>query len=148
MSQANETQTPAPSVQDKRKPAPGVLPKNAHTWVVMGLTTVFMLMLWVSGPAKGAKSSQKPDAAKPETVAGLSPAEIGARFEQERREQQMPSTPAQRLLNRQSGPGDSAPTAGDQGAAAPVDQDPIKQDIRRREYTSRFAWLSAIALPK
>ena len=88
MSQANETQPTVPNVQDKRKPAPGVLPKNAQTWVVMGLTTVIMLMLWVSGPAKGAKSSQKPDAARPETVTGLSPAEIGARLEQERREQQ------------------------------------------------------------
>ena len=94
MSQANENQTTAPNVQDKRKPAPGVLPKNAQTWVVMGLTTVIMLMLWVSGPAKGAKSSQKSDAAKAETVAGLSPAEIGARLEQERREQQTPSMPA------------------------------------------------------
>src|SRR6266852_5899380 len=138
MSQANETQNTAPNVQDKRKPAPGVLPKNAQTWVVMGLTTVIMLMLWVSGPAKGAKSSQKPDAAKAETVAGLIPAEIGARLEQERREQQMPFTPAQRLLNRQSGPGDSAPATGNQ-AATPVDQDPIRQDIRKREYTSRFA---------
>src|ERR1700693_646851 len=138
MSQANETQTTVPNVQDKRKPAPGVLPKNAQTWVVIGLTTVIMLMLWVSGPTKGAKSSQKPDAARAETVAGLSPAEIGARLEQERREQQMPSTPAKRLMNGQAGPGDSAPTAGGQGAAAPVDQDPIKQDIRRREYTSRF----------
>ena len=144
MSQANETQTTVPNVQDKRKPAPGVLPKNAQTWVVMGLTTVIMLMLWVSGPAKGAKSSQKPDGAKAETVAGLSPAEIGARLEQERREQQMPSTPGQHLLNGQSGPVDSAPPAGGQGAATQVDQDPIRQDIRRREYTSRFA--SSVAL--
>jgi type IV secretion system protein VirB10 len=144
MSQANETQTTAPNVQDKRKPAPGVLPKNAQTWVVMGLTAVIMLMLWVSGPAKGAKSSQKPDAGKAETVVGLSPAEIGARLEQERREQQMPSTPAQRLLNRQSGSGDFAPPAGSQEAGTPTEQDPIKQDIRRREYTSRFA--SSVAL--
>jgi type IV secretory pathway VirB10-like protein len=139
MSQANETQNAAPNVQDKRKPAPGVLPKNAQTWVVMGLTAVIMLMLWVSGPAKGAKSAQKPDAAKTDTVVGLSPAEIGARLEQERREQQMPSTPAQRLLNRQSGRGDFAGSTGNQEAATPGDQDPIRQDIRKREYTSRFA---------
>ncbi len=144
MSQANETQTTAPNVQDKRKPAPGVLPKNAQTWVVMGLTAVIMLMLWVSGPAKGAKSSQKPDATKADTVVGLSPAEIGARLEQERREQQMPSTPAQRFLNRQPGPGDLTPAAGGQEAATTTEQDPIKQDIRRREYTSRFA--SSVAL--
>jgi len=84
MSQPNENQNTAPNVdiKDKRKPAPGVLPKNAQTWVVIGLTTVIMLMLWVSGPAKGAKSSQKTDAPKTETVAGLSPAEISARLEQ------------------------------------------------------------------
>jgi len=98
MSQANETQNTAPNVQDKRKPAPGVLPKNAQTWVVMGLTAVIMLMLWVSGPAKGAKSSQKPDAAKTDTVAGLSPAEIGARLEQERRDSKCPLRPHNAFL--------------------------------------------------
>ncbi len=53
MSQTSETQNTAPNLQDKRKPAPGVLPKNAQTWVVIGLTTVIMLMLWISGPRPG-----------------------------------------------------------------------------------------------
>src|SRR5436853_1014606 len=135
MSQANETQTTAPNVQDKRKPAPGVLPKNAQTWVVIGLTTVIMLMLWVSGPAKGAKSSQKTDAPKTETVAGLSPAEISARLEQQRREQQTPFTPPQRPLNQQSGSRELASPDDSQQTAMPVEEDPIKQDMRRREYT-------------
>ena len=139
MSQPNENQNTVPNVQDKRKPAPGVLPKNAQTWVVIGLTTVIMLMLWVSGPAKGAKSSQKTDAPKTETVAGLSPAEISARLEQQRREQQTPLIPAQQRLNQQPGSRDSTPFAGNQEAAMPVEEDPIKQDMRRREYTSRFS---------
>ena len=138
MSQVNETQNLAPNVQDKRKPAPGVLPKNAQTWVVMGLTTVIMLMLWVSGPAKGAKSSQKPDGAKTETVVGLSPAEIASRLEQERRDQQTPLTPAQRPFGQQ--PVDAPSRAiANQGSAPPAEQDPIKQDLRRREYMARFA---------
>jgi type IV secretory pathway VirB10-like protein len=139
MSQANENQNTAPNLQDKRKPAPGVLPKNAQTWVVIGLTTVIMLMLWVSGPAKGAKSPQKTDAPKTETVAGLSPAEISARLEQQRREQQTPFIPPQRPLSQQSGSRDFASPAGNQEAAVPVEEDPIKQDMRRREYTSRFS---------
>jgi type IV secretion system protein TrbI len=139
MSQANENQNPAPNIQDKRKPVPGVLPKNAQTWVVIGLTTVIMLMLWVSGPAKGAKSSPKTDAPKTETVAGLSPAEISARLEQQRREQQMPLVPPQRPLSQQSGSRDFAPSTGNQEAAMPVEEDSIKQDMRRREYTSRFS---------
>ena len=139
MSQPNENQNAAPNVQDKRKPAPGVLPKNAQTWVVIGLTTVIMMMLWVSGPAKGAKSSQKTDAPKTETVAGLSPAEISARLEQQRREQQTPFVPPQRPLSQQSGSKDFAASAGNQEAAMPVEEDPIKQDMRRREYTSRFS---------
>jgi hypothetical protein len=139
MSQVNENQNTAPNVQDKRKPAPGVLPKNAQTWVVIGLTTVIMLMLWVSGPAKGAKSSQKTDAPKTETVAGLSPAEISARLEQQRREQQTPFIPPQRPLGQQSANKDFAPSTGNQEAAMPVEEDPIKQDMRRREYTSRFS---------
>jgi len=139
MSQTNENRNTAPNVQDKRKPAPGVLPKNAQTWVVIGLTTVIMLMLWVSGPAKGAKSSQKTDAPKTETVAGLSPAEISARLEQQRREQQAPLIPPQQRLNQQSGSRDSTPSVGNQEATMPTEEDPIKQDMRRREYTSRFS---------
>jgi type IV secretion system protein VirB10 len=144
MSQANEKQVTAPNMQDKRKPAPGVLPKNAQTWVVMGLTTVIILMLWISGPSKSAKSSPKSDPAKRETVAGLSPAEIGARLEEERREQETPAVPVPRPLNSQSVPGNSLPTLAQQGAYSPAEEDPIKQDMRKREYTSRFS--SSVAL--
>jgi type IV secretory pathway VirB10-like protein len=139
MSQTSETQNATPNLQDKRKPVPGVLPKNAQTWVVIGLTTVIMLMLWISGPAKGAKSAQKTDAPKTETVAGLSPAEISARLEQERREQQAPITPSPRPLNQQPGGAGYTPSAGNQQTAVPIEQDPIEQDLRRREYTSRFS---------
>ena len=140
MSQINETQNEVPNVQDKRKPAPGVLPKNAQTWVVMGLTAVIMLMLWISGPAKAAKSSQKTDTPKAETVVGLSPAEIASRLEQERRDEQIPFTPAQHRVDQQMNPTDGPNTAiGNQGTASPAEQDPIKQDLRRREYMARFA---------
>jgi type IV secretion system protein TrbI len=139
MPQPNDSQNTVPNLQDKRKPTPGVLPKNAQTWVVMGLTAVIMVMLWVSGPAKGAKSAQKSDTATPASVVGLSPAEIGARLEQERREQQMPSAPAQRFVNRESGAEASVAGPGGQEGTPPNEQDPILQDIRRREYTSRFA---------
>src|ERR1700686_4333284 len=113
MSPADELPEAVPNVQDKRKPAPGVLPKNAQTWVVVGLTTVIMLMLWISGPAKGAQSAKKADAPKTEPVVGLSPAEIVSRLEQERREQQAPLAPADRPRNRQAERGDDpGPSAG------------------------------------
>lgn len=139
MPEANEIQNTAPNVQDKRKRAPGVLPKNAQSWVVIGLTTIIMLMLWVSGPTKGAKSSQKTDAPKAETVSGLSPAEISARLDQQQREQQqkpfvLPQRPSSQTAN--SG---FAPPAGTTSAEMPTEEDPIKQDMRRREYTSRFS---------
>jgi hypothetical protein len=53
MSQGDETRPTAPNVQDKRKAAPGVLPKNAQTWVVMGLTAVIMLTLSDFRPGEG-----------------------------------------------------------------------------------------------
>ena len=90
MPQANETENTAPNVQDKRKPAPGVLPKNAQSWVVIGLTAVIMLLLWVSGPAHDAKATKNSEAMKAETVSGLSPADIAARLDQERQEQEDP----------------------------------------------------------
>ena len=140
MSPDEEPSNAVPNVQDKRKPAPGVLPKNAQTWIVVGLTTVIMLMLWVSGPAKGTQSAQKTDLPKTEPVVGLSPAEIVSRLEQERREQQAPLAPADRPRNRQAERGDDpSPSAGSSESAAPAEQDPIRQDMRRREYASRFA---------
>lgn len=138
-SQVNDNQNAAPNVQDKRKPAPGVLPKNAQTWVVIGLTTVIMLTLWLSGPTKSAKSSQKQDAPKAEAVSGLSPAEISARLEQQRREQQTPFIPQQRSIDQQSVNRDVAPPGGSQTVATTAEEDPIKQDMKRREYTSRFS---------
>ena len=139
MPNANENQNTAPNVQDKRKRAPGVLPKNAQSWVVIALTTVIMLMLWVSGPTKNAKSSPKADAPKPETVSGLSPAEISARLDQQQREQQQrpfipPQRPASQIANT-----DVGPPPGTASAATTTEEDPIKQDMRRREYMSRFS---------
>lgn len=141
MPEANENQNTAPNVdiKDKRKRAPGVLPKNAQSWVVIALTTVIMLMLWVSGPTKNAKSSQKTDAPKVETVSGLSPAEISARLDQQQREQQQkPLVLPQRPSNQAANAG-LTPPPGSTSAAMPTEEDPIKQDMRRREYTSRFS---------
>jgi type IV secretion system protein TrbI len=140
MAQVNETQNVVPNIQDKRKPAPGVLPKNVQTWIVLGLTAIIMLMLWISGPAKGTKSLQKTDTTKTEPVVGLSPAEISSRLEQERRDEQIPLTPAQHRFDQQANPAND-PNAGigNQGAASPTEQDPIKQDLKRREYMARFA---------
>ncbi|PYY13145.1 MAG: hypothetical protein DMG60_22525, partial [Acidobacteria bacterium] len=138
MPQANEVQTTVPNIQDKRKPAPGVLPKNAQSWIVIGLTSVILLLLWVSGPAHGAKSAKKPDAGRTEPVNGLTSADIAARLDQERREQQAASLPPARSLSQQYGGVESSAISAQQ-TAAPVEQDPIKQDMRRRQYTSLFS---------
>ena len=131
--------TPRPISRTNESAAPGVLPKNAQSWVVIALTTVIMLMLWVSGPTKNAKSSPKADAPKTETVSGLSPAEISARLDQQQREQQQrpfipPQRPASQMANT-----DFVPPPGAASAAATTEEDPIKQDMRRREYMSRFS---------
>ena len=139
MPEANETQNTAPNVQDKRKRAPGVLPKNAQSWVVIALTTVIMLMLWVSGPTKGAKSSQKTDPPKAETVSGLSPAEISARLDQQQREQQQKPFVLPQRASSQAANAGFVPATGTASPGMPTEEDPIKQDMRRREYTSRFS---------
>lgn len=139
MPQTNEVENTVPNVQDKRKPAPGVLPKNAQSWVVIGLTAVIMLLLWVSGPAHGAKATKNSDAVKTETVNGLSSGDIAARLDQERREQQTASMLQPRSSGQQTGRGEAGSPVGDQQTAVPTEQDPIKQDIRRRQYTSLFS---------
>jgi type IV secretion system protein VirB10 len=141
MPETNENQNTTPNVdiKDKRKRAPGVLPKNAQSWVVIALTTVIMLVLWLSGPTKSGKSSQKSDAPKAETVSGLSPAEISARLDQQQREQQQKPFALQQHASNQTANGDFAPPAGARSAAMPTEEDSIKQDMRRREYTSRFS---------
>lgn len=139
MPQTNEAENTAPNVQDKRKPAPGVLPKNAQSWVVIGLTAVIMLLLWVSGPAHGAKATKNSDAVKTETVSGLSSGDIAARLDQERREQQTASMLQSRSPGQQAGRLEAGSPVGDPQTAVPAEQDPIKQDIRRRQYTSLFS---------
>jgi type IV secretory pathway VirB10-like protein len=139
VAQTNEVENTAPNVQDKRKPAPGVLPKNAQSWVVIGLTAVIMLLLWVSGPAHGAKATKNSDAVKAETVSGLSSGDIAARLDQERREQQTASMLQPRSPGLQAGRVEAGSPVGDQQTAVPAEQDPIKQDIRRRQYTSLFS---------
>src|SRR5438270_1043978 len=137
--QTNEVENTAPNVQGKRKPAHGVLPKNAQSWVVIGLTAVIMLLLWVSGPANGAKATKNSDSAKAETVSGLSSGDIAARLDQERREQQTASMLQSRSPGQQAGRVEAGSPVGDQQTAVPAEQDPIKQDIRRRLYTSLFS---------
>ena len=100
MPPATDPPNVVPNVEDKRKPAPGVLPKSAQTWVVVGLTAVIMFTLWISGPAKGAQSAKKADSPRAEPVVGLSSTEIVARLEQERREQQAPFASADRSRNQ------------------------------------------------
>jgi type IV secretory pathway VirB10-like protein len=139
VAQTNEVENTAPNVQDKRKPAPGVLPKNVQSWVVIGLTAVIMLLLWVSGPAHGAKATKNSDAVKAETVSGLSSGDIAARLDQERREQQTASMLQSRSPGQQAGRVEAGSPVGDQQTAVPAEQDPIKQDIRRRLYTSLFS---------
>jgi type IV secretion system protein TrbI len=139
VAQTNEVENTAPNVQDKRKPAPGVLPKNAQSWVVIGLTAVIMLLLWVSGPAHGAKTTKNSDAVKTETVSGLSSGDIAARLDQERREQQTASMLQPHSPGQQAGRVEAGSPVGDQQTAVPAEQDPIKQDIRRRQYTSLFS---------
>jgi type IV secretion system protein VirB10 len=39
----------APQVSDKRTSPPGILPKNAQTWVILGLTAVMVAAIWLSG---------------------------------------------------------------------------------------------------
>jgi type IV secretion system protein TrbI len=139
VAQTNEVENTAPNVQDKRKPAPGVLPKNAQSWVVIGLTAVIMLLLWVSGPAHGAKATKNSDAVKSETVSGLSSGDIAARLDQERREQQTASMLQSRSPGQQAGRVEAGSPVGDQQTIVPAEQDPIKQDLRRRLYTSLFS---------
>jgi type IV secretion system protein TrbI len=139
MPPASDPPNVVPNVEDKRKPAPGVLPKSAQTWVVVGLTALIMFTVWVSGPTKGAQSAKKADAPRTEPVVGLSSTEIVARLEQERREQQAPFASADGSRNQPPEREDTSAGGSESPAPAPVEPDPIRQDMRRREYASRFA---------
>jgi type IV secretion system protein VirB10 len=96
-----------------------------------------MFTVWVSGPTKGAQSAKKADAPRTEPVVGLSSTEIVARLEQERREQQAPVASADGSRNQRPEREDTS--AGSSESAASAEPDPIRQDMRRREYASRFA---------
>jgi type IV secretory pathway VirB10-like protein len=152
----NDLSTAASPVDDKRKAATGVIPKQMRSWIFLTIIFVAAVGLWFSsGPTKAVKPnhSAAPSATEPvkQVVAGLSPEEVRVRIKETENASRTAATGT---------PVNSTPTTdaqfkavfGDPGKAPkdakdpfgstgndPIAKDPIVEDERKREYAGRFA---------
>jgi len=83
MNDDHMTQGPAPeqpspaggTITDKRKGAPGVLPKQVQSWILIGVAALIVLVVWRSGSSnKGTQPAGTAPAQQ--NVSGLSPEDI------------------------------------------------------------------------
>lgn len=145
----NEKQQPA--VVDKRSMPPGVVKKALHSWVIIGLIVLMMLVMWLSGGNKTKNTTPQSPPITETKPASASPStdDYARHLEETQRQQQQNLTPAPGSsanianANGTSSPGgyNSESGAGAQPAPTP---DLVAEDIKKRTYTSLYS--SSVAL--
>ncbi len=142
----------APQVNDKRTPPPGILPKNAHAWVISGLAAVMVAAIWLSG----GKTPKERPAPAPVANAVIDPnafriQEYKKRLEDETRKLE---TEQAQLIHHEQALSAEAPAArstsggpwettyrGSEGVA-------LRAEKEKRDYESLFASNIALTLRK
>src|SRR5215472_4485352 len=136
-----------PAIQDKAPKPPGLLPKNAQSWLLAGLAVLMVLIMWLTGgkkpavPAKGA--APVPAVLPPLEVNEAKIVELQKRIEDLQREQAV----AQNALAQQVRSLPSVDPAGQVQPAQPQmygnppekPEDAIRAERKKRDYLSLFA---------
>jgi type IV secretion system protein TrbI len=139
-------------IQDKAPKPPGLLPKHAQSWLILGLAVLMIVIMWLTGgkkqqtPAKAsAPVAQQP---LPVEVNETKIAELQNRIQELQKEQlaaQSALAQQNRFLGRASPDQQEAQSSYAPGnTAGERTEDPIKAERRKRDYLSLFA--SNIAL--
>jgi type IV secretion system protein TrbI len=145
--------SPSP-VQDKAPKPPGLLPKNVQSWLLAGLATLMVVIMWLTG----GKKPPTPSRAMPAAPAVQAPLEVNEakivelqnRIQQLQREQ----TVAQNALTQQThllGAAAQDPPSGASGAnSAPPEraEDAIQAERKKRAYLSLFSSNVALSYRK
>jgi type IV secretion system protein VirB10 len=137
-----------PQIQEKAPKAPGLLPKNVQSWLLVGLAFLMVAIMWLTGgkkPQTPAKTGTvAPPAAAPLEVNETKIAEMQNRIEELQRQQlvaQSALAQQTRLLGA-AAQDPQQPSPQQNGVTAPPEQkpeDPIVTERKRRDYVSLFA---------
>jgi type IV secretion system protein TrbI len=154
-----QTPPPGAAVRNQTSKPPGILPKNAQTWVIAGLSAVMMAAIALSG--NGSKSKQPPNA--PRQAAVIDPnaariAEYRSRLEEETRKLAAEQATLNQAKQAAAGSDPHVAAAMQAGGppnnyAAPQQPDDrlsakrqLEAERERREYNSLFASNVALSL--
>jgi type IV secretion system protein TrbI len=137
-----------PQIQEKAPKAPGLLPKNVQSWLLVGLAFLMVAIMWLTGgkkPQAPAKTGTvAAPAAAPLEVNETKIAEMQNRIEELQRQQlvaQSALAQQTRLLGA-AAQDPQQPSPQQNGDTAPPEQkqeDPIVTERKRRDYVSLFA---------
>ena len=137
-----------PQIQEKAPKAPGLLPKNVQSWLLVGLAFLMVAIMWLTGgkkPQTPAKTGTvTAPAAAPLEVNETKIAEMQNRIEELQRQQlvaQSALAQQTRLLGA-AAQDPQQPSPQQNGVTAPPEQkqeDPIVTERKRRDYVSLFA---------
>jgi type IV secretory pathway VirB10-like protein len=137
-----------PQIQEKAPKAPGLLPKNVQSWLLVGLAFLMVAIMWLTGgkkPQTPAKTGTvAAPAAAPLEVNETKIAEMQNRIEELQRQQlvaQSALAQQTRLLGA-AAQDPQQPSPQQNGVTAPPEQkqeDPIVTERKRRDYVSLFA---------
>ncbi len=149
-----------PAVQQRSPKPPGILPRNAQTWIVLGIALVMVLIIALSGRTPPPETGNQP---RVELAGVVDPnqariQEYRARIDEQAaklaaEQAQMLQAP-QALEGAAAAPTRTSPTSGDAGGAAPASARPAFDDLSsalqrqkaeiaadqlKRDYESSFA---------
>ena len=124
--------TPAITVEDKRNSAPGSIPKNVQSWLLLGVALLIVLVVTFSGGAK--KATTVDPGTKPPAVEGMTPEQIASTLDRENKLAALNAQPVPQYV-----PGQKSPSANQTGEESGADSDAIAADAQKRAYESLFA---------
>ena len=142
-------------IQQKAPKPPGLIPKNAQSWLLIGLALVMVVIMWLTGgkkPQAAVKSAASAVPAQaPIEVNETKIAELQNRIQELQREQLV----AQNALAQQNrllgaGAQGSQPNQSGSSNGQPQErvEDPIKAEGKKRDYLSLFASNVALSYRK
>lgn len=135
-------------IKDKTPKPPGLLPKNVQSWVILGIATLMILIMWLTSGKKEAKArpAVTPETPAPVEVNEAKVADLQNRIEELQREQlaaQSALAQESRLLQPTASNGDpsqgQAVTQSTTPPTASTAGDELKAEHRKREYLSLFS---------
>ena len=145
--------TPPADIQEKASKPQGLLPKNVQSWILIGLASLMVAIMWLTGGKKSASTVKTapsvPSVQAPLEVNEAKIAEMQNRIQDLQRQQLLAQTAlAQQTGSIGHGSPDSQQLAGAGATQQHPEEDPIQAERKRRAYISLFSSNVALSYRK